>query len=76
MDYKGYELFNDVEDDALRTRNRDACLWNIYESNTKAGRTTPNGVADMVGYIKAIPQEDQQVVINKLSTFIESGGVA
>lgn len=76
MDYKGYELFNDVEDIDLRTRNRAAVLWNIYESNTKQGRTTPNGVADMIGYMKELPQEDQQTVINKLSTFIEAGGVA
>jgi hypothetical protein len=76
MEFKGYDLFYDVEDQDLKTRNRAVVLWNIYESNTENGATRPGGVADMVGYMKEIPAAEQRPVLDKLSSFIELGGVA
>lgn len=76
MDYKGYDLFLDVEDQELKARNRAVVLWNMYESKTENGLTDPAGMADMMGYVRKLPEEDRKAVINKLSTFIESGGTA
>lgn len=76
MDYKGYDLFLDVEDQELKTRNRAVVLWNIFESNTSKNLTDAAGVADMLGYVQKIPEEERKDVVSKLSTFIESGGTA
>ena len=69
-----YELFNDVEDKELQTRNRAVILWNIFESHTKNGQINAKGVVEMIQYTKAIPKEDRQAVVDKLQTFLKDGG--
>ena len=76
QEYKGYSLFADIEDKELRTRNRAVVLWNMYESSTQKKRTTPSGVADMIGYMRKIPDNERQSVMDKLTSFIEGGGNA
>jgi len=73
QDYNGYDLFLDVEDQELQTRNRAVVLWNIYEMNSKNGRTSPRGVSDMVGYVNALPGKERQATINKFRTILEEG---
>lgn len=58
-EFKGYSLFNDIEDEALRDRNRAVVMGNMLEQNTRNGRTTPRGMGLLMGYMKGIP-EDQR----------------
>ena len=53
-DYKGYSLFNDIEDAALRNRNRAVIMANILEQNTKDKKITPKGASLILGYFSAI----------------------
>lgn len=70
MDYKGYELFYDIEDKELQAHNRAAVLWNIFENNSKKGKATARGVVDMVGYTKEIPEQERKEVLAKFSDII------
>lgn len=57
--YKGFSLFNDIEDEVLRNRNRAVVLANISEDNTKNKKITPKGAALVLGYFSQIPAEDR-----------------
>jgi hypothetical protein len=60
--YKGFELFNDIEDDALRTRNRAVVLANIAEDHTKDRRINAKGASLILGYFHAIIPEERNTV--------------
>lgn len=65
-DYKGFSLFNDVEDKALQNRNRAVILTNIMEQYTDKNKfTTPRGTALVVGYFDCIPQADRKDVLDQ-----------
>ena len=44
-EYKGYGLFNDIEDAVLRNRNQGVILANIATMNIREGKITPKGVS-------------------------------
>lgn len=67
--YKGFELFNDIEDDVLRTRNRACVLANIFQDNSKNAKTTPKGASLILGYFKEIPENERKPVQER---FVES----
>jgi hypothetical protein len=75
-DYKGFCLFNDVEDDALRIRNRAVVLSNIAESNIKDKRINTKGVALILGYFNQIPMEERNHVKDKFKADMISRGFA
>lgn len=60
--FKGYPLFNDLEDKALQTRNRAVIMANIIEQNTKKKLITPKGTALVIGYFNCVPTEDRKDV--------------
>lgn len=60
--YKGYSLFNDVEDIALRNRNRAVIMSNIIEHNTHKMKITPKGAGLALGYFHCIPPEERKDV--------------
>lgn len=60
--YKGFTLFNDVDDVALRNRNRAVIMANIVEQHTKKNKITPQGAALALGYFSVIPKEDKKDV--------------
>jgi hypothetical protein len=61
--FKGFSLFNDVEDTALRARNRAIVLANISEDHrTKESRINVKGVALIMGYFGNIPKEERKEV--------------
>lgn len=60
--YNGFELFNDIEDEALRTRNRAVVLANMYEDNSKGGKISPKGASLLLGYFQAVPEAARQSV--------------
>lgn len=60
--FKGYDLFNDIEDENLRNRNRAIVLTNIAEDRTRNQKISPNGAALILGYFKNIPDADKKDV--------------
>jgi hypothetical protein len=60
--YRGFELFNDIEDAALRTRNRAVVLANIAENHTRNRLISPNGAGLLLGYFGCIPIEERRTV--------------
>jgi hypothetical protein len=57
--FKGFALFSDIEDPALRSRNRGVVMANIAETYSKNQKITPNGAALIFGYFQAIKPEDR-----------------
>ena len=61
-EYKGYSLFNDVEDVALRDRNRAVVMSNMIEQHTRHRKIMPKGAALVLGYFSCIPKEQRAKV--------------
>ena len=57
--YKGFSLFNDIEDVALQTQNRARVLFNIAEDHIKSKRINQKGVALILGYFNQVPEQDR-----------------
>lgn len=61
--YRGFGLFNEVEDKELQSYNRGRILVNIMEDNSDKDRNVNmKGVALVAGYFQQIPQEDREGV--------------
>jgi len=76
-EFKGFSLFNDIEDEALRTRNRAVVLANIAEDHkTKEKRINPRGAALMLGYFASIPAEQRKGVSARFAEEMTSRGFA
>ncbi len=58
-EYKGFSLFNDVEDAALRTRNRATVLGNIVDDNSNNRLITARGAGLVLGYFQLIPPQER-----------------
>lgn len=57
--FKGFSLFNDIEDTDLQTQNRARVLFNIAEDHIKSKRINQKGVALILGYFNCVPEEDR-----------------
>lgn len=77
-DFKSYSLFNDIEDVALRNRNRAVVLANIAESSIdrKTKRVNMKGAALILGYFQNVLPEDRDDVRQKFSDQMHSRGFA
>lgn len=74
-EYKGFSLFNDIDDAALRTRNRAVTLCNIAEAHTnKEKRISPGGASLMIRYTEQIPQEERKEMLSKMVVFMKERG--
>lgn len=73
-EYKGFSLFNDVEDKELQTRNRAVIMCNIVEHNTKDKKITPRGAGLALGYFSSIPAEERKGVEEKFEELIKGAG--
>ena len=74
-EYKGYSMFNDIEDASLRSRNRAVTLCNIAEAHTnKEKRISPGGAALMIRYTEQIPEDDRKSVLEKMVVFMKERG--
>lgn len=60
--YKGYSLFKDITDTALRIRNQAVVLCNIAETNTVKGLISPRGAGLILGYFNFIDEADRASV--------------
>lgn len=56
--YKGFSLFNDVEDKNLRIRNRAVVLANIAEANVKDRLISVKGASLVLGYTSRLPKDE------------------
>lgn len=63
-EYKGFSLFNDIEDVALRNRNRSVILSNLMESNIDRATQKVNlkGANLILNYFNNIPMVDRNNV--------------
>jgi hypothetical protein len=75
-EYKGYSLFNDIEDLALRTRNRGVTLANIAEDHTKNKKINAKGVSLILNYYALIPAEESVAVRESFAGFMKERGYA
>lgn len=58
--FKGFALFSDIEDVALRNRNRAVVLANMAQDHCKNNLISPNGAGLILGYFKAVPAEERE----------------
>ncbi len=59
--YKGYHLFNLVDDLETRANNRGAMMCNIYEEFSRAdGRSTPHAMSLILGYFNEVPVDERE----------------
>lgn len=72
--FKGFHLFNDIEDEQLRARNRAVVLANIAEDNTKKNLITPRGASLILGYFNCVPQEERAVTQGKFESQMKERG--
>ena len=73
--YRGYSLFNDIEDASLRSRNRAVTLCNIAEAHTnKEKRITPGDAALMIRYTENIPEDERKTVLEQMVVFMKERG--
>lgn len=62
MNYKGYDLFDSIDDKELRIRNQSVVLANIAQDNSKGKTITPRAAAIILGYFGQVPAEDRFLV--------------
>ena len=74
-EYRGYGLFNDVEDKDLQTHNRARILMNIMEDHSQGDKVTGMGAVICVGYFKALPEEDRTAVHAKTAALMLEKGL-
>ena len=74
VEYKGFSLFFDIEDNDLRSRNQAVVLANMAESNSKNRRITPNGAGLIIGYFDKIPKEERKTVYDKFVVEMKARG--
>lgn len=61
--YKGYHLFNLVDDLETRANNRGAMLCNIYEEFSRAdGTSSSHAMALIMGYFNEVPEDERDRV--------------
>lgn len=74
-EYKGFSLFNDVEDDLLRIRNRAVVLANMAEDNAeKVGKVSPRGASLIFGYFQLVPPHERIAVRDKFAEQMKARG--
>ncbi len=74
MNYKGFELFTDIEDSHLRNDNRAKVLVNIAEDHTKERKISPKGASLILGYFQEVPEHDRKNVRDGFETKMKQKG--
>jgi len=72
--YKGFHLFNDIEDDVLRNRNRAVVLTNLADDHTEHRKINYKGASLILGYFKVIPEQDKEAVKKLFQETMERKG--
>jgi hypothetical protein len=61
-EFMGYGLFNDIEDEQLRTRNRAVAMGNITERFLTNAGITVEGHNMLTGYFGQVPEGERAAV--------------
>lgn len=61
--FKGFPLFNDIEDAALKYRNRGVIMANMLEDHFKQGKISAKGSLFLLGYMNSIPAEERALTM-------------
>jgi len=72
--YKGFSLFNDIEDYILRTRNRAVVLANMAEDNSKSRLINAKGASLILGYFQQVPADERADVKSKFANVMAERG--
>ncbi len=75
-DYKGLNLFNDVEDTELKAHNRGVIMANVFEEhiNKQTKKVSPMGLSLILGYFQSImPFERKEAKLAFERTLIQRG---
>mgnify|MGYP001059539684 FL=1 len=76
-EFKGFSLFNDIEDDNLRTFNRARVMANMAEDHiSKEKRISAKGAALILGYFNLIPKEERNVAKDLFQLEMNNRGFA
>lgn len=73
-EFKGFCLFNDIEDVALRNRNRAVVLSNLANDHISNRKITPKGASLILGYFQQIPEEDREDVKERFAERLKETG--
>lgn len=75
-EFKGFSLFNDVEDAELRAQNRGRVMANMAEDHTEKNkkRITPKGASLILNYFNLIIDKDRNAAKDKFKTEMEARG--
>lgn len=75
-DFKGFGLFNDIDDVDLRNRNRAVVLANMAEDNIdrKSHKVSQKGTVLILGYFMQIPPEDRDDVQERFAENMRQRG--
>jgi hypothetical protein len=74
-EYKGYSLFNDVEDKELQARNRGVVLANLTEGGMQGDKVKHGATSEIVGYFQEIPVEQRQAALTVMMKTLEDRGI-
>lgn len=75
-EFKGFSLFNDIEDIALRMRNRAVVMCNMAadHSDKRTKRINPKGAALILNYFASMPIAERDDVKNLFAKEMETRG--
>jgi hypothetical protein len=75
-EFKGFSLFNDVEDTELRAQNRGRVMANMAEDHTDKNkkRLSPKGASLILNYFNLIKGEDRNAAKEKFQTEMQARG--
>lgn len=72
--YKGFNLFFDVSDESLRSRNQAVVMANIFEDHQRDGKLSINGTGLLLGYFDCIAHQFRGLVNNKFQLLLKERG--
>ena len=72
--FKGFGLFNDVEDKSLQAFNRGRMMVNIVMDHSKNGKFNVKGVALSTGYMNALPKGERRAALEEFIRLLEKKG--
>lgn len=72
--FKGFGLFNDVEDASLKAFNRARMLVNIAIDHSKNGKFNAKAVSLTSGYMKLIPKGERKAVVDEFVRLMKKEG--
>lgn len=73
--FKGYSLFNDVEDFQLRAHNRGVTMANMFEEHVKGGAVPPHKAALILEYFKTIPLTERTSAMEVFEKVLRDRGL-